>query len=250
MRGKKLKGAAIIVKDDKNGVREYLLGQLPEASEEQFELRLLTDASFGEEFDTIVDEITDEYLRNELPADERERIQQYFLSSTERQKKLEFAAELLRRAKEPRPSFVEQIAAFFKQPSFARVALTAAVVLIVASIPIYLWTRPATYVALNLDISTAERSEGPAAQPVKLPSNAGLKVVLKIPESARGARAYLARLAGSGAELTIEQRTEQTVTVVIPPGTLSPGTYAIQLSRIKPDNSPERIPGSYYFAVE
>ena len=60
-------------------------------------MRLLSDAAFGEEFDTIVDEITDEYLKDELPVDERERVQRYFLSAPERQSKLQFAAELLDR---------------------------------------------------------------------------------------------------------------------------------------------------------
>ena len=234
-------------------MREYLLGHLPEANEEEFELLLLTDPAFGEEFDTVVDEITDEYLRNELSEEEREQVEKYFFSSAERRKKLEFAAELLDRAKrpDPRPGFLEQIAAFFRQQSFAHVGLTAAAVVIVAGIAFYsYWTRPVTYLALNLAISTAERSEGATAQSVKLPSNAGLRVTLTIPESARGAKDYRAKLVGESRDLPIEQRTEQTVTVVIPPGSLTPGRYAIQLSKLKPDNTPERIPGSYYFAVE
>src|ERR1044072_4280612 len=97
----------------------------------------MTDAAFGEEFDTVVDEITDEYLQNDLPDEERERVQQYFLSSTEGQRKLEFASELLRRAeaergkKESKPGVMEQIAAFFRQPSFA---LTVAGLIVVAGI--------------------------------------------------------------------------------------------------------------------
>jgi hypothetical protein len=92
-------------------VREFLLGRLAEADEEQFELRLLSDPALGEEVDAVADEITDDYLNNQLSDDERERVEKYFLSTTERQNKLEFAAELLRRAEsergknvtEPRP---------------------------------------------------------------------------------------------------------------------------------------------------
>jgi hypothetical protein len=233
-----------------------LLGRLPEADEEQFELRLLSDSAFGEEFDTVVDEITDQYLSNELTDDERERVQQYFLSSPERQHKLEFAAELLRRAeaergpkKDARPGLLDQIAAFWQRQSFAQVAMTAAAVIIVAGI-IYVLTRDnSTYLALNLAISTAERAEGSAAQPVKLPPNTGLKITLTIPESARGAKDYVARLAG-GNDLKIEQQTPETLTVTIPAGSLTPGTYAIQLFKVKADNTTERIPGNYYFAVE
>ena len=50
-------------------------------------MQLLSDPAFGEEFDTIVDEITDEYLKNELPDDERERVEKHFLRTAERQNK-------------------------------------------------------------------------------------------------------------------------------------------------------------------
>src|SRR6185295_10941700 len=124
-------GAAIEVKSDKNEVREYLLGQLPEADEERFELRLLSDPALAEEFDIAVDEITDEYLQNELPRNERKRVEKYFLSSTERQNKLTFASELLQRAesgrgkKVARPGALEQIMAFWRQPSLAPVGILA-----------------------------------------------------------------------------------------------------------------------------
>lgn len=246
-------GAAIIVKSDKTEVREYLLGRLGEADEEQFEIRLLSDPEFAEEFDTVVDEITDEYLQNDLASDERERVEKYFLSSNERQVKLQFATELLRRAESrpvPRPSFLEQIAAFWRQQSYARVALTAAAVIVVVGI-IYVLTRTdnPNYLALNLTISTAERAEGPAAQHVKPPPNTGLRITLTIPENARGAKGYVVKLVG-GSDLTIEQQTSEAVVVTIAPGSITPGTYAIQLFKIKPDDTRERIPGSYYFAVE
>jgi len=188
-------------------------------------------------------------LNNELPDEERERVQQYFLSTTERQSKLEFATELLRRAeaergkKETKPSVLEQIVAFWRQPGFA---LTVAGVIIVAGILYFVVWRDNTrnYLALNLTINTAERADGAAAARVKLPPNTGLKVTLTIPESARGGKDYVAKLVG-GSDLKIEQRTEQTVTVTIPAGSLSPGTYAIQLFKDK-----ERILGSYFFAIE
>ena len=208
---------------------------------------MLTDPAFGEEFDTVVDEITDEYLRNELSDEERAQVQEYFLRSTERQRKLEFASELLGSAeaerREERPGVMEQIFAFFKQPGFA---LTAAGVIIVAGIIYFVVWRDNSrnYLALNLTISTADRADGVEAVKVKLAANTGLRITLTIPENARGGKEYVARLVG-GSELKIEQRTEQALTVTIPAGSLSPGAYAIQLFKDK-----ERIPGSYFFAVE
>ena len=219
-------------------------------------MRLLSDPELGEEFDTIVDEITDEYLRKELPADERERVEKYFLSTTERQNKLEFAAELLRRAelqrdkKETRPSVLEQIAAFFRQPSLAPIA-TLAVVVIVAGLVFYQLrsTRSENYQTLALTISDANRADETERKSVKLAPNTGLKLPLTIPEGARGANNYAAQLV-DGTNLQVEQLTEKTVTVIVPPGLLTPGSYAIKLSKVKPDNSQERISGSYFFAVE
>ena len=72
------RGQSNIINEDKNEVRRYLLGQLGEADEERIELRLLTDPAFGEEFDTIVDEIADQYAGNEFRGEERERVEQYF----------------------------------------------------------------------------------------------------------------------------------------------------------------------------
>lgn len=206
----------------------------------------MTDPAFGEEFDTVVDEITDEYLQNELSEEERERVEQYFLSSTERQSKMEFAAELLRRAKDKKdvkPGVFEQIAAFFRHPSFA---LTAAAVIVVVGVIYFVGSRnnPTNYVTQNIEISAADRAQGAEPVKMKLPPNTGARLTLTIPANWRGGTEYLAKLAGDG-ELKIEQRTEQAVTVTIPAGQLRPGPYAIQLFK-----DTQRIPGSYFFTVE
>jgi hypothetical protein len=218
-------------------------------------LRLLSDPAFGEEFDTIVDEITDDYLQQELADDERERVEKYFLSSIERQNKLEFATELLRRAesergrqvKEVLPSPFDRIVAFLRQPALARAVMTTASIVVVVGIFYALFKPDNTkYIPLTITINTAERNEGAEAQRAKLTPNTGLKLTLTIPENARGAKSYVAKLS-TGTDLKIEQTTAATVNVIIPPGSLPPGTYAIQLSKVNPDG---RIPGSYYFAIE
>lgn len=75
-------------------LRRYLLGQLTQEEEEQVEVRLLTEAAYAEEFDMMVDEITDQYVRAELPDSERQQAQHYFFKSAERQDKLRFAEAL------------------------------------------------------------------------------------------------------------------------------------------------------------
>ena len=59
-------------------LRKYLLGQLTEAEEEQIEIRLLTDSDFAEEFDIVVDEITDDYISGKFAGDELEQVESIF----------------------------------------------------------------------------------------------------------------------------------------------------------------------------
>ena len=58
------------------------------------EIRLLSDPGFGEEFDIVVDEITDQYLANKIQGEERERVENYFFKSSQRRDKLKYAAAL------------------------------------------------------------------------------------------------------------------------------------------------------------
>lgn len=80
--------------EEQNQLRRYLLGRLAEADEEKVELRLLTDAGYSEEFDVVADELIDQYVEDELPADEREQLERHFFKSTERLDKLRFALAL------------------------------------------------------------------------------------------------------------------------------------------------------------
>jgi CHAT domain-containing protein len=84
-------------------LRRYLLGQLTQEEEEQVEVRLLSDAAYAKEFDIVVDEITDQYVRGELQGSERRQAKEYFLKSDERKDKLRFAMALDRHKKILRP---------------------------------------------------------------------------------------------------------------------------------------------------
>jgi len=254
-----------------NEVRRYLLGQLEEAEQERIELRLLTDPPFGEEFDTIVDELTDQYARDELTDDERKRAEKHFLTTPERRQKLEFATELLSHAEAERgessqlstvrpivppatPSFLDQIRAFWRPLTFAHGALAAAVLLVVAGLIFFLLSfgGPAEYTALNVPLSSSDRAESAAPVSAQL-AGAGLELNLPIPEPAKDAKDFRLKLVdenGVERDLTIADRTDQTIKVRIPAEWLSRGSYVIQLSMVKPDGSTERVRGSYNFVVE
>ena len=55
---------------------------------------MLNDAEYGEELDTIVDELTDQYVAGEVQGAEREQMEQYFFASPARREKLRVAAAL------------------------------------------------------------------------------------------------------------------------------------------------------------
>jgi hypothetical protein len=197
-------GVATITKDLENEIRRYLFGQLPEADEERLELRLLSEPAFVEEFDTVVDEVTDQYVRDELEAGERKGFEKSYLTTSEGKQKVRFTSELLERAAAergpavvkpiPEPGLFDRISALWQVQSLRLAAIAAAVVMIVGGA--YLALRPAmNYATLALSISTASRGEGPAPAKVKLESGVpGLEVNLAIPEQAKGAKDYRVKL--------------------------------------------------------
>ncbi len=71
-------------------IRQYLLGQISEEVSQEVEQNLLTDDELFEELLVTEDELIDEYLNDKLPADERERFEKQFLSTSERHQKLRF----------------------------------------------------------------------------------------------------------------------------------------------------------------
>lgn len=258
-------GVSTITKEQENEVRQYLFGQLDEADEESLELRLLTEPSFLEEFDTIVDEVTDQYVRNELSGDERKGFETSYLSTAEGQQKLRFASELLDRAEAERrvspvvakPGFFDWVGGFWQSQSMRLAATTAAVVIIAGGIfLIYksINSGPVHYAVVNLSISTANRAEGAVPAKVKYESlQAGLQATLTIPEEEKGGRDYRVKLvSGNGPEhfLAIAARNDQTVTVQIPISFLNRGSYALQMFRTAPDGTEQHIRGNYFFDIE
>lgn len=85
---------------DKNSITEYLLGGLTEAEEEQFELRLLTDPEFAEEYDIVINEVVDDYVAGKFEGEELKQVEEYFFKSPERKNKLRFALALKQRTSE------------------------------------------------------------------------------------------------------------------------------------------------------
>ena len=97
-------GELAIVKEEQNRLKRYLLGQLSEADEQSLELRLLTEADYGEELDIVETELIDQYLNGALSAEERTQFELNCLNTPERKSKLTFATALDKAARESRTS--------------------------------------------------------------------------------------------------------------------------------------------------
>lgn len=139
-------------------IREYLLGQLSEADEEQVELRLLNEPDFAEEYDIVVNEITDDYISGKFEGDDLRQVEEQFFKSSERRNKLKFALALKERKSE-RIADKGLTKGWFKP----YLAIAAAVVLLAGG-GLYLWRLTSANAQLNKGLAalqSAYRDERP-----------------------------------------------------------------------------------------
>jgi CHAT domain-containing protein len=82
--------------NDEGYLRNYLLGELPEAAQQTLEDRLMTETELFDLLQVVEDELVDEYLSGAFSAGERSKFESLFLSTPERRRKLSFAMALKR----------------------------------------------------------------------------------------------------------------------------------------------------------
>lgn len=75
-------------------IMRYLLGDLPEAEQEQIEDRAFSDRAYLRTIEDVENDLIDEYVRGALTDSERRQFERRFLASAERQRKVEFARAL------------------------------------------------------------------------------------------------------------------------------------------------------------
>lgn len=235
-------------------------------------MRLLTDAAFIEEFDIVVDEISAAYVAGQFTGEEREQVENYFLRSPERLKKVRFMAELLHQVsaardepadvpQEKKPSFAERLRAFFTSPGLMpRFATVAIAVLLLGGGALWLSRSggpiTAKFVALTVPISDAERgAQDQTAQPpsIKLPADVNeLRLELLLPSQQTQTVKYRADFAAPAKVqgLTIVGQDSRAVVIAVPASELKPDRYAVQLFMIRPDGQDDRVPGTYFFRIE
>lgn len=247
---------------EQQNLKAYLLGQLPEAEEEQVELRLLTEPDFAEEFDTVVDELTDDYVAGKFAGAEREQMERYFFKAPERRNKLKFAQALNNRplTSNSLRTGTGQLLPVARD-SWVGVYRAAAAIAAVGILAGVLWIllqrdQPQTFSELALTVSSSERGEGDQPAVVRLPLKVdALKLILRMPDSPllKTAVRYRVELeSGDGEKRRLEpsERGEKSVTVVIPSEQLGKGQYFLKVLAVRADTTEQRIPGTYVFTVE
>jgi len=128
--------------DDEEPLRQYLLGALAPEEQRRLEEQLLLDNELVESLLVIEQELIDDYAREALPTEERERFVAHFLSTPERRRKVGIARALQKyvvtegaeieppaaREGKPMPSRLQALAQAFRVPAW-RLPVAAALVL-------------------------------------------------------------------------------------------------------------------------
>jgi len=117
-------------------IRQYLLGKLSEPEQVEIEDRAFADQRVLEQILAVEQDLIDDFVSGDIPAESRQDFQQHFLASAERRKKIAFAKALAAVVNErpalvidvaPAPSLRTKLAAFFTRPvtaySFAAASL-------------------------------------------------------------------------------------------------------------------------------
>ena len=135
-----------LTRNDLITIRQYLLGQLGEEGQQDIEQRLLREDDLFQELEIAEDELVDDYVAKELEPADRQRFEQYFFSTPEREHKLRFATTLHRYASKKTVAnsaaeisvlpadlnWLERMQfAWAGQPQLLRIAVIAAVLVVI-----------------------------------------------------------------------------------------------------------------------
>jgi methionine-rich copper-binding protein CopC len=249
----------------------YLLEELPEADQEQFDAEWFAQKSLLKQIQRVEEDLIDAYLRGELTPERQQRFMQNYLTTDARKVRFNMAAAILRHideysaaskaavAQSPTElTWAERFRGFWSRQTLALRAAPAIVV--VAIIAGALWPSifrtpsPRTFATLTLTISNNTRAEGAQAAKVRLPPNIdALKISLALPQQSPPAARYRVQLENDNGEtksVEVAEKDAESVLVVTPAAQLGRGQYALKLFAIETDGTEHRINGSYFFKVE
>lgn len=256
-------------------IRKYLLGQAGEFEQQSIEDALLTDEDARRQVSVVEDELIEEYLADELSAEERSHFESHFLAPETRRRDLRFSQALHRYIKEHPEAAKLEAAPARKGWSllWPRFAVAAAVLIVGAAwwVGVIQRGRRNEAVAKQPAAGTAVAT-APAPLPTEVliltpgllrsggqetilrtrPASASIELHLQLPPEASGFAAYSLELATvEGKEVWSQsglQRDGNTLKVVVPTSLLSRGDWRVALAGTSPQGKTADL-SSYYFRV-
>jgi hypothetical protein len=103
-------------------IRSYLLGQLADEDQHRIEERLFTEDTFLPQVELAEDELIEAYARGGLSSDERKRFERHFLTTPERQRRLQLARSLRAEFAAAAPPALPPAARVITMPSVRQMA--------------------------------------------------------------------------------------------------------------------------------
>jgi hypothetical protein len=267
---------------EQQNIREYLLGRLPREQQAQFEERLLTSDEVYEELVIVEDELVDQYLREELPASDRESFESHFIAAPEHQAKLRFARTFRKYVATEGPKYEvaadERIAEVppmqairpaprwlgflpIRSPIYGY-AMTAAVVLVAVGISWIVWRNlnsgprdPGRVLSVVLTPGLS-RGDAEGGNRLTVPADTGtVRLQLLMPENRH--ESYEAALVNAeGRTLTTSRNLPKElvngqpgVVLDVAASVMPAGDYRVKLNGVNPDGNSESV-ASYSFRIQ
>jgi anti-sigma factor RsiW len=265
----------------------YLLGELSDAERVRLEELYFADDKLHERLSMLEDRMIDSYVRGQLSPDERERFSRLVQTSSEQQRKVEFAEALRRmvaqQAGSPkRQSWWDAVQGFLRAQTLAQqMALAAAAVVVLGGSLVYLRyakrtpapphqfaaksparareTTPHEAPILAFALSPLERSGGEENRVVVPAGACVIRLQLFLEDAGTAALNATVQTAEGARMIQLDGLQPQSigpsgpgsraVFLVLPCTRFREGHYVIRLSRAAADGTTELIAG-YTFRVE
>jgi hypothetical protein len=242
----------------------YFLEELTEEETAQFEEELFAAQEWPPEVRAVEDQLIEDYIREQLSADRRQRFQEKYLWSTARRDRVATEAAFLQRIDdlapkpdpEPMPVPIRPWWDFWGGWSNPlRLAAAAALVVVIAGavwLAVLRPRSPQTLVTANLTLVNRTRGSEPPPTQVKLAARDALELRIELPPDAPAGANYEAELEdrdGQQYPLGPVRRDGPRVIVTVPSGKLRRGSYVLSLYLVR-NGGRENVADTAYFNVE
>lgn len=270
-------------KTDQAQLRAYLLGKLSGDDQQKIEERLMLEDELFDEFEVSKDELVEEYNAGELAPNERQRLQETFLATSDGRERQAFALAMqcLQRKRpdalpdppdpvranppsrvvpnppvwlppDRQPGLLGPIQAFARTQPWVFAATSLMLVLLAAfAIKSIIPHRERPIFSATLETGPVVRSEGAPTPKLTLPPNIGqLKLRLHLPRTAPQGTRFAAQLDDRVNTKSVEivGSDPESVTVIVPAELLTRGEYQLLLNTTKPDGTEQEL--AYQFNVQ